>query len=143
MTLDDISRILVTLEATDVTECEIEHGTQSLRVTFDRTLDSDAGQWVSSTAASPVSAAPDTPDTIVVKSQATGIFRLRHPLLAAERIEVRNVRCGQPIGYLEIDSVFCAIHAPTDGVLKTILLEDGERVGYGQAVAEIHIERSS
>ena len=87
--------------------------------------------------------ATDVPDTIVVKTQATGIFRLRHPLLATERIEDGNVRRGQPIGYLEIDSVFCAIDASTDGVLKTLLLEDGEHAGYRQAVAEIHSERSS
>jgi biotin carboxyl carrier protein len=105
---------------------------------FERTFESAAESAVIRTEELAVS----EPETLTVKTSATGIFRQTHPLAASTQSDAPSVRYGQHIGYLEIDSVFCPISAPADGVLKTILPQDGKHVGYGQPVAEIHIDRS-
>ncbi|MGO4328214.1 hypothetical protein AB4Z48_27650 [Cupriavidus sp. 2TAF22] len=42
------------------------------------------------------------------------------------------------MGYLTIDSVLSAIIAPADGMAGNQLVDDGETVGYGDAVLELH-----
>lgn len=138
MTLDDISRILARLETTDLTECTIEHGAQTLRVKFDRATDSisDTYRHEHESVGVPVEA-----ETVVVRAPAIGTFRHSHPLAVIEHPVQSAVRCGQHLGYMEIDSVLCAIPAPKDGMLMANLLQEGERVGYGQPVLELCINR--
>jgi len=137
MTFDDIDGILARLETTDVTKCEIEHGTQTLRLVFDRIAYSSSSNLPGLTEQPAVDAAPDT---VVVRSPAIGVFRKAHPL-ASGRIDNSWVRCGQHIGYLEIESVLCPIIVPADGALHALLLQEGELAGYAQPVAEVRVER--
>ena len=137
MTFDDIDCILARLETTDVTECQIEHGAQTLRLVFDRGTRSGSSSLPDLTERPTVDAAPHT---VVVKSPAIGVFRMAHPLASA-RIDNSLVRCGQHIGYLEIESVLCPILVPADGALHAMLLEEGEIAGYAQPVAEIRVDR--
>jgi biotin carboxyl carrier protein len=136
MTLDDIDRILTRLETTDITECVIEHDAETLRVRFDRTAASVLGVVHASATAVAVE-----PETVGVKTPATGFFRHAHPLVVSEPDSGCAVRCGQHLGYVELDSVFCAIVAPADGTPKAILIDEGELVGYGQTVVELSINR--
>jgi biotin carboxyl carrier protein len=137
MTFDDIDCILTRLETTGVTECEIEHGAQTLRLVFDRVTYSVSSNSPDLTGQPAVDAAPDT---VMVRSPAIGIFREAHTL-ASGQIDKSLVRCGQHIGYLEIDSVLCPILAPADGALHAMLLQEGELTGYAQPVAEIRVDR--
>jgi len=131
MTLDDIGRIVARLETTEVTECVIEHGDERLRIRLARGSESVRE-------AEPVSVRPET---VIVKTSTFGTFRRTHPLAVVEQTVGSPVQCGEHLGYLEIDSVLCAIVAPTDGILQRNLLQGGELVGYGQPVAELSIVR--
>lgn len=140
MTLDDIDRILTRLEATDLTECVIESGTETLRVKFDRA----AAPVSSAVQASPAAVAVE-PATTTANAPATGLFRRAHPLINDETGEDGAkcaVRAGQHVGYVEFDSIFCAILAPADGIRKTVLVDEGELIGYGQTVVELSIDAS-
>lgn len=133
MTLDDISKVLARLERTDVTECEIQAGVQSFRVKFAR-----GSEPVS--AGFPVAAQEDRttttpPSSVAIVAPAAGHFRSTHPLSASNITDGMAVRRGDAIGYIEVDSVFCAVTAPGSGCLQSFSVEEGQLTGFGDAVA--------
>lgn len=137
MTIDDIARIIARLEKTDVTECVVEHGTETLCIKFDRTTKfvSDAGPRSSTSA----SAAAVGPETLSLKTPGTGFFRHEHPLAVGGLPAGTFARSGQHVGYVEVDSVFCAVVTPVDGIPQRSLVAEGELVGFGQTVCELSI----
>ncbi|MGF6767957.1 biotin carboxyl carrier protein [Paraburkholderia sp. GAS199] len=140
MTLDDIDRILTRLDATDVTECVIENGSETLRVKFDRATDRVSDAIQTKPAAVAVEAR-----TAVANAPASGLFRSVHPLVHEDKGDgsaTCAVRAGQHVGYVEVDSIFCAILAPADGIRKTVLVDEGELIGYGQTIVELSIDTS-
>jgi acetyl-CoA carboxylase biotin carboxyl carrier protein len=78
------------------------------------------------------------PGTIEVRSEHVGIFhRSREPggkTLAEDGI---TVSAGQPIGVVETLGMSADVEAPAAGTLAELLVEDGEAVEFGQALAVI------
>ncbi|ODP32180.1 biotin/lipoyl-containing protein [Pandoraea sp. ISTKB] len=143
MTLDDIGQILATLEASDVTECEMTSGAHSLRVRFDRALPTvvaDDGSMGIATSANVVaeavhaSGSPTTP----IKATATGVLRLTHPLADTPLATGANVNAGQSVAYLEVDGVLSPVVSPVDGVILSVPAADGDWVAYGTPIADVH-----
>ncbi|MCI3208734.1 MULTISPECIES: biotin/lipoyl-containing protein [Pandoraea] len=146
MTLDDIGQILATLEASDVTECEMTSGAHSLRVRFDRALppmaagDGSIGSTGIATSANAVAEAvhasglPTTP----IKATATGVLRLTHPLADTPLATGANVNAGQRVAYLDVDGVLSPVVSPVDGVILSVPAADGDWVAYGTPIADVH-----
>jgi biotin carboxyl carrier protein len=63
---------------------------------------------------------------------------LTHPLSSDGFRNPGEVRRGQHLGYLEIDSILTAIVSPADGAALTLCSTEGALVSFGQAVAEVH-----
>ncbi|USU18884.1 biotin/lipoyl-containing protein [Paraburkholderia fungorum] len=136
MTLDDISQVLARLERTDITECEIHDGSQSFRVNFARRGDQPSSCL-------PVAAQEDRTTTtlassITVAAPAAGNFRSTHPLTASSITDGTVVQRGDHVGYVEVDSVFCAVTAPIHGRLQSFSRKEGQLTGFGEAVAELN-----
>ena len=53
----------------------------------------------------------------------------------------RLVRRGEVIGYLKAGAVLRPVVAPSDGVLSRQLADEGQLVGYGTALFELHTVR--
>lgn len=136
LTLDDISQVLARLEQTDVTACEIQDGSQSFSVKFARR--GDRLPHCVPVAAQEARTAMTSPSGVTVAAPATGYFRPAHPLTASNITDGTAVRRGDRIGYVEVDSVFCAVTAPTSGCLHSIQAKDGQLIGFGEAVAELN-----
>lgn len=133
MTLDDIGQVLARLQRTDVTECEIQDGAQLLRVKF-AARNAVLQKPTSTPIDSPISLKPST---LTIAAPSSGLYRPLHPLSSASAASGSTVRCGDHVGYVEVDSVFCAVVAPASGRLLSTLLQEGELIGFGQPVAEL------
>lgn len=132
MTMDDIAQLLARLQKSDVTECEIQYETQSLRLKFAREVSQSQQQ------ASRGDGLQMAPTTLTIAAPATGRFRATHPLGNPDQSDSLTVRRGDHIGYVEVDSVFCAVVAPASGSLQSMLIQEGQVAGYGQAIAELN-----
>ncbi|KXU82324.1 hypothetical protein CI15_32765 [Paraburkholderia monticola] len=136
MILADIAIILNRLEATTVTECAIEEGATSVRIKFDRISGPHSRLHTAETTFN--NTASVNPETCVVRAPSTGVLRLTHPLSSGRHESPSEVRQGQHLGYLDVDSVLTAIVSPTDGATLTLLSTEGELIGFGQPIAEVH-----
>ncbi|MGF6977587.1 biotin carboxyl carrier protein [Paraburkholderia sp. JPY465] len=135
MTLDDINLVLVALKATDVTNCEIVDGVSTLRLSFDRQARSAPVRETSETAVHP---ARVKQETLLIRTPNSGVFRHSHPLDDPGNNN-RAVQLGQHVGYVEIDSVYCAIVSPANGTVNRVLLQECEVAGYGQPAVELDV----
>jgi biotin carboxyl carrier protein len=134
MTMDDIAQLLARLQRTDVTECEIQYGTQSLRVRFAEKKSQSQQPPLQTSAGEGFHAEPLT---LTIAAPATGRFHATHPLAIPNQSDNLTLRRGDHIGYVEVDSVFCAVVAPKSGSLQSTLMQEGRVAGYGQAIAEL------
>lgn len=70
-----------------------------------------------------------------------GLFRGAHPLDAGAAALPRLVRRGEIVGYLKAGVLLRPVLAPSDGVLSRQLVDEGELVGYGAKLFELHTAR--
>ena len=70
-----------------------------------------------------------------------GLFRAAHPLDADAAALPRLVRRGEIVGYLAAGPLLRPVLAPSDGVLSRQLVDEGELVGYGAVLFELHTAR--
>lgn len=141
MTLDEIGQIVATLDASDITECEITSGAHALRVRFDRTvLVAGASALVVTGADNGGSHLPTSPSLQTIRASAAGVVRLMHPLAPVSLVTGAPVKAGQVLAYLEIDSVLCAVVSGVDGIVQTIHVEEGARVGFGALIVDVTID---
>lgn len=134
MTMDDVAQLLARLQKTDVTECEIQYGTQSLRLKLAKGGSQTQQQPLQTSRGDGLQMEPLT---LTIVAPATGRFRVTHPLGRPTQSDILTLRRGDHIGYVEVDSVFCAIVAPASGSLQSTLMQEGQVAGYGQAIAEL------
>ncbi|WP_204117391.1 hypothetical protein [Paraburkholderia sp. C35] len=132
--MDDIAQFLARLQKTDVTECEIEYGAQFLRLKFEKEVSQAQQQPMQNSVGE---ALQTEPVTLTIAAPATGRFRATHPLVSPAQSDIVMLGRGDPIGYVEIDSVFCAVLAPTSGSLLSTSMPEGQVVGYGQAIGQL------
>jgi biotin carboxyl carrier protein len=132
--MDDIAQLLARLQKTDVTECEIQYGTQCLRLKFAKEVSRAQQQPLQTWRDDGL---PIQPLTLTIAAPATGRFRATHPLGNPTQSDILTLRRGDHIGYVEVDSVFCAVVAPSSGSLQSTLMQEGQVAGYGQAIAEL------
>ena len=96
---------------------------------------------LAATAAAPAAAAPEAaaPSSAkLIKSPMVGTFYRASAPGAKPFVEVGdNVKSGQPVCIVEAMKILNEIESEIDGVVKQVLVENGQPVEYGQALFEL------
>lgn len=88
--------------------------------------------------ASAASSAPDTPPGHVLKSPMVGTFYRSSAPGSKPFVEVGDaVKAGQTVCIIEAMKLMNEIEADKDGVIKAILIENGQPVEYGEPLLVI------
>lgn len=68
----------------------------------------------------------------IVRSSAVGYFTPAQDLFVGG-----SVQAGDTVGVIDVLGIAQEVIAPDDGIIATVLAEDGQAVEYGQALAQI------
>jgi acetyl-CoA carboxylase biotin carboxyl carrier protein len=144
-----VRRLAAILAETGLTEIEVEQHGLKIRVAREITV-APVPQAVIAAAASPVAmaaepaapAAPPAADALppgeVVKSPMVGTVYLQAEPSSPAFVKVGDtVSAGQTLLIVEAMKTMNAIAAPKAGVLRALLVADGQPVQYGEALAVI------
>lgn len=134
------------LDATNLTEIEVEDGDRKVRVA--RTQSMQATSYAPAMAAAPVAtapapavaeAAPATPDLAgAIKSPMVGTCYLTPEPDAPAFVKVGDaVKAGQTLLIVEAMKVMNPITAPSAGTVKALLVENGQPVEYDQPLVVV------
>jgi acetyl-CoA carboxylase biotin carboxyl carrier protein len=145
MDLRKLKTLIELVETSGIAELEIQEGEERVRITRSvaptgQTVMVQAPQSTAPQAPAPVAAAvapppaaPAEPEGHVVKSPMVGTF-YRSPSPGAKSfVEVGDpVKEGDPLCIIEAMKLMNEIEADASGVVKAILVENGQPVEFGQ-----------
>ena len=131
-----VADLIALVQSSDLTEIEIEHGAFALRIERE-TLAAPAA-----VSAAPVSVAePETAlavEAVVLRSPQVGTFYLSAEPQGEPFVhEGSVVEPGQVIGLIEAMKLINEVEAEAAGVVRRVLVSDGQPVEYGQALFEL------
>ena len=112
----------------DLAGLEVRSGSWRVRLRRDPTA---AARPRSANAAGPVDAADETLGS-VARSPGVGYFSPASPLVVGA-----SVLAGDQLGSIDVLGIDQEVYAPADGIVARVLVEDGQAVEYGQALADI------
>jgi acetyl-CoA carboxylase biotin carboxyl carrier protein len=151
MDLRKLKTLIELVESSGIAELEISEGEERVRIT--RALPAGSQQVFANTAAqqsasvalpttAPAAAAPPAPiveaEGHVVKSPMVGTFYRAASPGAKPFVEVGDtVQAGDPLCIIEAMKLMNEIEADEGGVVKAVLLENGQPVEYGQPLVII------
>lgn len=142
MNIQDIERLVALMDSANIGEIELRHGAETLHLRFSRPpahIDLPRHGDTIGTGVSTASSS-ETPKTIV-RAPAVGTFSRAHPLLDTPALQAGDrVSEGQHVGYIGVESVLCAVLSPGSGKLGQQIAQDGELVGYADALIEIETQ---
>lgn len=144
MDLRKLKKLIDLVEASGIAELEITEGEEKVRIT--RTAQNTQPIYMSnipSYAPAPVAApaavaaaepvAPAAPEGHTVKSPMVGTFYRSSSPGAKAFVEVgQNVTAGETLCIIEAMKLLNEIEADQSGVIKAILVENGQPVEYGE-----------
>lgn len=144
MDLRKLKKLIDLVEASGIAELEITEGEEKVRIT--RTSQNTQPIYMShmpSYAAAPAVApavvaaaepvAPAAPDGHIVKSPMVGTFYRSSSPGAKAFVEVgQSVTAGETLCIIEAMKLLNEIEADQSGVIKAILVENGQPVEYGE-----------
>lgn len=133
------------LAETGLTEIEVEDGDRKIRVSRGTVAAAPAPLAVAAPAAAPAAAAPTAPAAEpavdlanAVKCPMVGTAYLLPEPGAAPFVSVGDtVKTGQTLLIIEAMKVMNPITAPRDGVIKQVMIENGQPVEYDQPLVVI------
>ncbi len=139
MDLRKLKTLIDLVAESGIAELEITEGEGKVRIVkFSQTVQPQAvaapvAMPVAAAAAAPAPAAAAAVSGHVVKSPMVGTFYRAPNPGAAPFVEVgQTVKEGQPLCIIEAMKLLNEIEADKSGVIKEILVENGEPVEYGQ-----------
>lgn len=149
MDLRKIKTLIDLVEQSGISELEITEGEERVRIS--RTPPASAAPMaatqhvvlpVGSTAAAPAAAptveVPAEPEGHVIKAPMVGTFYRSSAPGAKPFVDVgQSVKAGDPVCIIEAMKLLNEIDADRDGVIKEILVENGQPVEYGQPLVVI------
>jgi acetyl-CoA carboxylase biotin carboxyl carrier protein len=150
MDLRKLKTLIELVESSGIAELEISEGEERVRIT--RSLPAGASSTTAGSQAVPVvqvspqaspamTAAPIVPaepEGHVVKSPMVGTFYRSASPGAKPFVEIGDeVQAGDPLCIIEAMKLMNEIEADQAGVVKAILIENGQPVEYGQALVVI------
>ena len=150
MDLRKLKKLIDLVEESGIAELEITEGEEKVRISRNVTTNAPASATVTSLAAAPVAAAPvaaapaggeavaPRAEGHVLKSPMVGTY-YRAPTPGAKAfVEVgQTVNEGDTVCIIEAMKMLNEIEADRSGVIKSILVENGQPVEYGHALMVI------
>ena len=145
MDLRKLKKLIDLVEESGIAELEITEGEEKVRISRNVTTNAPASATVTSLAAAPVAAAPAGGEAVapqaeghVLKSPMVGTY-YRAPTPGAKAfVEVgQTVNEGDTVCIIEAMKMLNEIEADRSGVIKSILVENGQPVEYGHALMVI------
>lgn len=131
---NEIARLMEMLAESDVEECEIEQGGQTISLR----------RIVREGVASEEPLGPPPPDQPVreelatVRAPAVGVFSRSDKPSGPPRVEVGSrIKAGDVLGYIQVMTIPHGVVSTHDGIVEGFLVEDGQPVEYGQPLASI------
>lgn len=127
--IERVEKIIEAAKRNGLTKVKIKTKNGSLRIE----LPHDPSVVIAGSASEQSTDATPSPNDIVVKSPMVGFFRAAGSTAAeGDRVQKNTV-----IGSIEALGLTNELTAGADGILDEILVEDGQPVQYGQAIARI------
>lgn len=150
MDLRKLKKLIDLVEESGIAELEITEGEEKVRISRNITTNAPASATVTSLAAAPVAAAPvaaapaggeaaaPQAEGHVLKSPMVGTY-YRAPTPGAKAfVEVgQTVNEGETVCIIEAMKLLNEIEADRSGVIKAILVENGQPVEYGHPLMVI------
>ncbi len=151
MEIKKIKQLIELLNDTDITEFELDEGDDSVRISknspFATATVTTPVQQIAPAPAAPA-AAPAAAEIAPIAEPASLGRTINSPMVGtfysapspddAPFVKVgQKVKIGDPICIVEAMKMFNKIEADADGVIKSILLSDGEPVEFDQPLFEI------
>jgi acetyl-CoA carboxylase biotin carboxyl carrier protein len=149
MDLRKVKTLIDLVQQSDITELEITEGEERVRISRSAVVMSPhtvAAPVIlpSTPVSSPALAGPSVPGAqaepqgFVLKSPMVGTFYRSSSPGGAPFIEVgQTVKAGEPVCIIEAMKLLNEIEAGADGMIKEILVENGQPVEYGQPLLVI------
>src|ERR671929_1590554 len=129
-----VADLIALVHTSDLAELEIEHGSFALRI--QRDAHAAAVAPIAAPAAPSPVAEPKAP--AVLRSPQVGTFYLSAEPHGEPFVhEGSIVEPGQVIGLIEAMKLINEVEAEVGGVVRRVLVEDGQPVEYGQALFEL------
>jgi acetyl-CoA carboxylase biotin carboxyl carrier protein len=144
MDLRKLKKLIDLVQESGIAELEITEGEERVKIVRGGQVEvSPVGAPVPAVAlavaappaaqAAPTPEAPPAPEAHVVKSPMVGTFYRAPSPYAAPFVEVGDtVKAGQTVCIIEAMKLMNEIEADQDGVIKAILVENGQPVEYGE-----------
>lgn len=142
MDIRKVKKLIELLEASDIAEIEIHEGEESVRISRHGTLPPPAAAApvaVAASAAAPaIAAAPDEEtepelEGHIIHSPMVGTFyRASNPGAKPFVNEGQSVNAGDTLCIIEAMKILNQIESDKSGVVKRILVENGQPVEYNQ-----------
>jgi acetyl-CoA carboxylase biotin carboxyl carrier protein len=133
MNLREIKDIIRAIKGTDITEIEIERSGERLKIK--RGVTGAPEIKAASSAPSKPSGAPADRDLIAVTSPLVGTFYRSSSLDSPPFVEMGSeVHKGDVLGIVESMKLLNEIESDMDGVVVSIVVENGQPVEYGQTL---------
>ena len=148
MDLRKLKKLIDLVQESDIAELEVTEGEEKVRIAKHSNMSGHHGMptyMVSAPQAAPMAApvaaapvvaanaAPALPEGHLVKSPMVGTFyRSNAPGAPAFADIGTSVKKGQPVCIIEAMKLMNEIEADADGVIKAILVENGDPVEYGE-----------
>jgi biotin carboxyl carrier protein len=129
VTEEVLPALIARLRSSRLGELEVRTGDWRVRLRRDPGAGSRAP---ATTAPSTHEAEPEAANGSVARSTAVGYF-----VPARDLVVGASVQAGDLLGTIDVLGVSQEVTAPSDGVIASVLADDGQAVEYGQALAEI------
>ncbi|NTS75320.1 acetyl-CoA carboxylase biotin carboxyl carrier protein [Catenovulum sp. SM1970] len=148
MDIRKVKKLIELVEESGISELEITEGEESVRISRSSPVATQTLLQSAPVAAAPVAAAPApaapavaeaaAPTGHLVKSPMVGTFYRASKPEAPAFVEVgTKVSVGQTLCIIEAMKMMNEITADKSGVIKQILIENGEAIEFDQALFEI------
>jgi acetyl-CoA carboxylase biotin carboxyl carrier protein len=142
--VDLVRQLAELLDATQLTEIEVEHGDRKIRVARKAASVAAPVSYAPAPAAAPVpvaaapEAAPAAPSANAVKSPMVGTVYLSGDPSAPAFVSVgARVAAGDTLLIVEAMKVMNPILAPSAGTVKAVLVENGQPVEFDQPLVVV------
>lgn len=145
MDLRKLKKLIDLVEESGIAELEVTEGEEKVRIvkTGRPSVETSvaipvAPAVTAAPAAAPAPVVPAEPEGHVVKSPMVGTFYRAASPGAKAFVEVGDtVKKGQPICIIEAMKLMNEIESDADGVVKSVLVENGQPVEYGEPLIVI------
>ena len=129
-----VADLIALVHGSDLAELEIEQGSFALRIQ----RDAHAATVAPAGAPAPPPPAAGPKEPAVLRSPQVGTFYLSAEPHGEPFVRVgSSVEPGQVIGLIEAMKLINEVEAEVGGVVRRVLVEDGQPVEYGQALFEL------